>query len=76
VNIHPVGAESFHADGQTEMTKPKVTIRNFTNALNLSETCKESQFSAPVLERESTEYGYWVPNIRTSKATRLVSVLL
>jgi len=30
----PVGAESFHKDGQTGMTKPIVAFRNFANALN------------------------------------------
>jgi hypothetical protein len=27
-----VGAELFHADGQTDMTKVRVAFRNFTNA--------------------------------------------
>ena len=30
--IRPVGAELFLADEQTEMTKPVVAFRNFTNA--------------------------------------------
>jgi hypothetical protein len=30
--LRPVGAELFHADGQTGMTKPTVAFRNFANA--------------------------------------------
>jgi len=30
--IRPVGAEAFHADGQTDMTKLVVTFRNFSKA--------------------------------------------
>jgi len=29
--IHPVGGEVFHADGRTDMTKPRVTFCNFVN---------------------------------------------
>ena len=32
MEILPVGAELFHADGQTDMTKLKVAPRNFANA--------------------------------------------
>jgi len=32
MKIHPVGAELFHADGQTDMTKLMVAFRNFANA--------------------------------------------
>ena len=28
----PVGAESFHADGQTDIKEPIVVLRNFANA--------------------------------------------
>jgi len=31
MKIHPVGAEVFHADGHTGMTKPRVTFCNFVN---------------------------------------------
>jgi hypothetical protein len=31
-NIRPVGAELFHADGQTDMTKLMVTFRHFSTA--------------------------------------------
>jgi len=30
--VHPVGAELFHADGRTDMTKLIVIFRNFANA--------------------------------------------
>jgi len=29
MQIRPVGAELYHADGQTDMTKPVVDFRNF-----------------------------------------------
>ena len=32
MKIRPVGAELFHADGQTDMTKLIVAFRNFVNA--------------------------------------------
>jgi len=32
MKIRPVGAEFFHADGRTDMTKLLVTFRNFSNA--------------------------------------------
>jgi hypothetical protein len=32
--IHPVGAELFHADGQTDMTKLTVAFCYFANAPN------------------------------------------
>jgi hypothetical protein len=32
MNIRPVGAELFHADGRTNMTKLTVVSRNFANA--------------------------------------------
>jgi len=39
MTIHPVGAESFHAngrtDGQTEMTKLIVAFRNFAKSPNI-----------------------------------------
>ena len=33
INIRPVGAELFHADGRTDVTKIIVACRNFANAL-------------------------------------------
>jgi len=32
MRIRPVGAELFHADGRTDMTKLLVTFRNYANA--------------------------------------------
>jgi len=32
VEIRPVGAQLFHADGQTAITKLTDDLRNFTNA--------------------------------------------
>jgi hypothetical protein len=32
MQIRPVGTKSFHADGQTDMTKLIVAFRNFANA--------------------------------------------
>ena len=32
MKIRPVGAELFHADGRTDMTKLIVAFRNFANA--------------------------------------------
>jgi hypothetical protein len=34
MKIRPVGAESFHADGRTDMTKLIVVFRKFANAPN------------------------------------------
>jgi hypothetical protein len=32
IKIHPVGAELFHSEGQTDMTNLTVAFRNFANA--------------------------------------------
>jgi hypothetical protein len=34
MKIHPVGAELFHADRQTDTAKLKVAFRNFAKARN------------------------------------------
>jgi hypothetical protein len=52
-----MGAELFHAVEWTDMTEPKVAFRSFANALNLSETYQDSQFSVPDLKREPPEYS-------------------
>jgi len=31
MKIHPVGAELFHADGQTDLEKPLIALCNFAN---------------------------------------------
>jgi len=68
VNTRPVQAELFHAGGrtdrQTDTTKPIVAIRNFENALNLSETCQNSQFSVPVLIREPPKYKFILVHLK------------
>jgi len=42
MKIHPVGAELFHAVGQTDMTKLTVAFRNFANAPKKYEEREES----------------------------------
>ena len=44
MKIHPVGAELFHLDGETDMMKLAVAFYNFANApkkmtLYLAQTC-------------------------------------
>jgi len=34
MKIRPMGAELFHVDGRTDMTKLKVACRNFANVLS------------------------------------------
>jgi len=43
MKIRPVGAELFHADGQTEMTKLLIAIRNFANAPKICAFAHASQ---------------------------------
>jgi hypothetical protein len=38
MKIHPVGAELFHEDGRTDMTKPPVAFRSFSKAATKLET--------------------------------------
>ena len=38
MKIRPMGAELFHADGQTDMTNLRLTFLNFVSAPNKS-TC-------------------------------------
>jgi hypothetical protein len=50
MKIRPVGAEMFHADGRTDMTKFLVAIRNLvkapkTQATKESETSEETAFN-------------------------------
>jgi hypothetical protein len=45
MKIRPVGAELFHADGQTDVAKLTVAFRNFANApKNYSLVKKETSF--------------------------------
>jgi hypothetical protein len=41
IKIRPVGAELFHADGQTDTTKLIVAFRNFAKAPNVSGKTRE-----------------------------------
>jgi len=36
IKLRPMGAEFFHADGQTDMTKPVVAFRNFANSWKMA----------------------------------------
>ena len=51
--IHPVGAELFHAEsrveGRTDMTKLIVASRSFANALKITEDARTSEISATSL---------------------------
>ena len=57
IEIHPVGAELFHADGEkngrTDMTKLTVAFRNFANAPK--KTTREPQFRNPRCKRIAVE---------------------
>jgi hypothetical protein len=59
MKIRPVGAELFHADGQTDMTKLTVAVPNIANA------CK-NVFVCVSLQKASTErhcsYSQWQEN--------------
>lgn len=39
MNIHPLGAESLHAEGEPDVTKLRVIYRNFSNAPLNVERC-------------------------------------
>ena len=65
MKIRPVGAELFHADGQTDMTKLIVAFRNFTkapkNSLMLS-LCP----SVTLYQRLMFAGFSWIPVLRSS----------
>ena len=46
MKIRPMGAELFHADGQTDMTKLIVAFRNFANASKSEHLTKVSVIHA------------------------------
>jgi hypothetical protein len=52
MKIRPVGAELLHADGQTDMTKLRVTFRNLANTTIRTCTVKQMTFFAPVGAKE------------------------
>jgi hypothetical protein len=39
IKIHPVGTKLFHMDGQMDMIKPKVALRNFASVHNIRSVC-------------------------------------
>jgi len=41
MKLPTVGAELFHADSRTDMTKLVVTFRNFANALKKNALCTD-----------------------------------
>ena len=43
MKILPVGAEFWHADGQTDMTKPIVAFRDFAEAPNNGNSISNAQ---------------------------------
>jgi len=47
LNIRPMGAELFHADGQTDMTKLVVAFRNFANAPRKRKTIRHLALQPP-----------------------------
>jgi hypothetical protein len=49
VNVRPVGAELFHADGQTDITKPIVAVRNFANAPKITVSSSVGFHTADVI---------------------------
>jgi hypothetical protein len=50
VKIRPVGAELFHADGQTDMTMYIAAFRNFVNDVANSE-CSSNETERQCLEQ-------------------------
>ena len=52
INFRPVGAELFHADGRTDMTRPMVTLRNYANAPKTG-YCIEAERSINLLVAQS-----------------------
>jgi hypothetical protein len=62
MKIRPVGAEVFHADGQTGMAKVRVAFRNFANAPNqiaTSTTQQARHYNAVDLRTEHTRRLYF-----------------
>jgi hypothetical protein len=41
MKIRPVGAELFHADRRTDMTKQVVAFRNFANVPKTCQRCRQ-----------------------------------
>ena len=54
--IRPVGAELFHADRRTKMTKLIIAFRNFANASKTPFICPESNQDSSVYSLEHSHY--------------------
>ena len=75
MKIHLVGAEVFHADGQTGMTKVRVAFCNFANAPNQTATSITQQANAVVdLRTEYTSRLYFMASLALIRATRRAQV--
>ena len=48
MKIRPVGAELFHADGRTDMTKLKVAFRNIANAPKYNRNTIQQNVEIPI----------------------------
>jgi hypothetical protein len=73
MKIRPVGAELFHADGQTDTTQLIVAFRNFANSPKSSAFCPHSVYAfSMILTADSllllttalTDcYLYWIHSV-------------
>ena len=76
--IRPVGAEVFHADGQTGTTKVRVAFRNFANARNQTATSTTQQarhYNAVVdLRTEYTSRLYFMASLALVRAKQRAQV--
>jgi len=64
MKIRPVGAELFHADGQTDMTKLIVALHSSANA---SEK-KEPQIYPFQTYIRTDSHMYWIPQLRCASS--------
>jgi hypothetical protein len=71
MNIHLVGAELFHADGQTCMTKLIVAFRNVANA---PVVYSRKDYKITNTANTSTE-EYWLQRCDTVQSSRVLSTL-
>ena len=54
MKIRPIGAELFHADGRTDMTKLIVAFRHFANAPETNKVVQHNHFQQSI----------WDPSVR------------
>jgi hypothetical protein len=87
MKIRPAGAELFHADRRTEMTKLRVTFRNFANGpKNVNSRIKlvatmvqvpstvAQLFKCSTVWRQEDHPRYTKPSTLVSKSVRTASV--